>query len=103
VAKTTKKVLKKKTKKLKTKVVEKAPEVESGLINIGFTRADLSIYVNLLSIMAQTFEQLALSSADGNDTKSFDILSARHRLTVALANRFVLHHNIGEPESRDIH
>lgn len=92
----------KKTKKIRA-VAESVEAIEPGHINIPFSQNDLVTFANLLSICAQTFQQLALQAAKENDEKSFDILSARHQLSSILANRFVTYYKMGEPSSRGVH
>jgi hypothetical protein len=72
-------------------------------VHVAFSKADLLTFTNLMSICAQTFEQLALAAAKENQTGSFDILAARHRLCSAFATKLAAHYNIGEPESSNLH
>jgi hypothetical protein len=73
------------------------------MINIAFSKEEIDTFTNLLSIFAHNFQQLALSAAENNDDKSFNILSTRHKLFTMLAGKLAMSSSIGEPTSRDIH
>ncbi len=91
------------TTKTKTEEINKAPEIEPGLINITFSPEDLRNFANLMSITAQTFENLALQAAQQNDEVTYQILAARHRMSSLYASKLAEHYQMGEPSSRDIH
>lgn len=66
-------------------------------------KEDVRTFADLLSICAQTFEQLALDAAKGNDEKSFSILQNRHRLSALFALKLGDACKMPEPVSREIH
>jgi len=100
----------KKTSKAKKKVepkVEEAlkilPELVPGAVNVAFTPDELSNYAQLLGIMSQGLEQMALDAEKLNDPQAFAILKARSQLSAVLANKLSAHYNMGESPSRDVH
>ena len=90
-------------KKIVSKDIIAAPEVDIGNIMIAFSPEELSNFASLISIAAQTFETLALQAAQKNDEELFTILSARHKLCRAYAARLIQFVRVGEPISRDFH
>ena len=115
---TKKKVSKKKSTKTKTKVVEvvettkklvsavevaaMAPLIELGNVNVTFSKEDLGTFINLMAICVETFQSMALVAANQNDEKRFKILSARHQISLALANQLIAHYSMGEFSSQAI-
>lgn len=83
--------------------VKVAPPVPEGMLSLVMSKEDLQTFANLLSICAQTFEQLALKAANENDENAFTILQARHKLTSAFASKVVETCRMPEPISRDFH
>lgn len=88
---------------IKVAAVQIAAPIDPSNIHIMFTKEEIDTFANLLIISAQMYQQLALSSAEQNDEKSFNILSARQKLSAMLAGKFATSSAIGEPTSRDIH
>lgn len=86
-----------------TEVTKKAPSLEEGLISVSFTPEELRNFLNLMSITARTFENLALQAAEQNDEKTYTVLSARYKLSNAYAVRLMQFAKVGEPTSRDFH
>jgi hypothetical protein len=72
-------------------------------VNVAFSHEELVAFANLLSVSAQMYHSLAVSALSQNDIKTSDILSARHKLSAILANKFAISQAIGEPISRDLH
>ena len=79
------------------------PTIPPGMVNIAISEIDLTTFVNLMSICAQTFEQLAKTAAQDNDQNSFGILQARFQLSSAFARKLAECTRIPEPVSRDLH
>jgi len=96
-----------KAKKTKKKKVEEkhvvVPPLPTGIVNIPFTREELATFASLMSICAQTFENLAIQAAAQNDDTASTVLSARHKLSNMYAARLIESFSMGEPESRDVH
>jgi hypothetical protein len=102
-------------KTLKNKPVKKAKDVktqnpipakaaiEAGNVNVTLSKSDLALFTNLMSICSQTFENLAQQAKSVNDGKAEEILSARARLSTQLAYLLLSHHQMPEPESREVH
>ena len=108
MAKKVSKQTKKDKSKESVKVEEPAPQappapIDPDMINVAFSKEEIDTFTNLLSLFAQSFQQLALSAAESNDDKNFGILSARHKLFTMLAGKLAMSSKIGEPTSRDIH
>lgn len=79
------------------------PPVEPGAIHVTFSKSDLALFTNLMTICSNTFENLASQAQMVNDNKAVDILSARARLSTQLAYLLLSHHQMPEPESREVH
>lgn len=104
MAKTSKKTPVKKAKKVKVqKEIIAKPPIEVGNVNVTLSRSDLALFTNLMSICSQTFENLAQQAKSVNDGKAEEILSARARLSTQLAYLLLSHHQMPEPESREVH
>lgn len=104
MAKTSKKtqVKKVKTVKVQEEIIAKPP-IEVGSVNVTLSKSDLALFTNLMSICSQTFENLAQQAKSVNDGKAEEILSARARLSTQLAYLLLSHHQMPEPESREVH
>jgi hypothetical protein len=79
--------------------------VDPNMINVAFTQQELTLYANLMSISAQTWEQLANGAQvpQQQDEQSRNVLFARQKLAYLLALKLADSANIGEPTSRDVH
>jgi hypothetical protein len=77
--------------------------LEEVTTTVAFSHEELVAFANLLSVSAQMYHSLAVSALSQNDIKTSDILSARHKLSAILANKFAISQAIGEPISRDLH
>jgi hypothetical protein len=101
--------MKKTSKKAKVKEVKKEevelklPELTPGAVNVAFTSEELFSYAQLLNVMSQGLEQMALDAAKINDLKACDILTARSQLSAVLAGKLSSHYIMGESPSRDVH
>jgi hypothetical protein len=92
------------SKKTKTeKELLPAPPVGPGMVSLAITETDLATFVNLMTICAKTFDQLALKSAEDNDAISYKILLARAQLSAVFANKLSECVKMPEPVSRDMH
>ena len=92
----------KKAAKVQKPIPARAP-IEAGAVNVTLSKSDLALFTNLMSICSQTFENLAQQAKSVNDIKAEEILSARARLSNQLAYLFLSHHQMPEPESREVH
>ena len=77
--------------------------IEENTVNVALSQADLETFINLMTVCSQTFEALALQAAQEKDMASFDVLSARHKLSFVFANKLAEFNSVGEPTSRDLH
>jgi hypothetical protein len=102
----------KKTSKKKEEEVEEVEEVEehvvlpqlpAGVVNVVFSREELAAFASLMSICAQTFQNLAVQALEAKDDNASNIFSARQKLSSAYASKLISSFSIGEPESRDVH
>lgn len=84
-------------------VMKVLPEVVPGAVNIPFTPEELLNYAQLLSVMSQGLEQMALDAAKLNNNEAVDILTARSQLSAVLAGKLSSHYIIGESPSRSVH
>jgi hypothetical protein len=91
----------KKTKKVEEHIVKPAPNV--GAIEISFSKEELATFANLMSICAQTFENLAAQATKANESDAAIVLSARQKLSNMYAYKLLSSYGVGEPESRDVH
>ena len=82
---------------------KKVPLVEPEMVNIPFTKEELDTFSNLMTISVHTFQKLALQAASENDDASFNVFSARQKLSFMLANKLISFNRIGEPTSREMH
>jgi hypothetical protein len=67
------------------------------------SQADLRVLANLLSISAQTFQQLAAEAAETKDETAYSILKTRYDLSSEFAEKLVAAYRMPEPVSRDFH
>jgi plastocyanin domain-containing protein len=72
-------------------------------INVTFTSEELVTFTNLLNMSSLTFKALANSAQQQNDEKTYEILSARQKLSAMLAFKLASFNDMGEPTSRDLH
>ena len=96
----------KKAKRLKVKkpeVMKELPAFVPGAVNIPFTPDELLDYAQLLSVMSQGLEQMALDAAKINNMEAVEILNARSQLSAVLAGKLSSHYVMGESPSRDVH
>lgn len=81
----------------------KAIPVEPNFISVSLSKEELATLTNLLGVTAKTFENLALQAASQNDEESYQILSARYKLSNHFASKLIDFFKMPEPISREIH
>ena len=72
-------------------------------MNIPFTPDELINYAQLLSVMSQGLEQMAMDAKEQNNIEGAEILNARSQLSAVLAGKLSSHYVMGESPSRDVH
>jgi hypothetical protein len=77
--------------------------LESSFISFSLSKEELATLTNLLGVTAKTFESLALQAAQQNDEETYQIFSARHKLSNHFVSKLVDIFKMPEPISRDIH
>ncbi len=82
---------------------EKAPSIIPGTTHVAFNPDDLRAFANLMYVTGNVYEKLALEAANQNDEANFTIFQARHKLSVAFAERLAEAYRMPEPISREIH
>jgi hypothetical protein len=80
-----------------------APPADFSQIHVCLSAEELITFANLMTITAQTYQRLALAAIEANDEVTYQVLSARQKLSSMLANKLAVSSNIGEPISRDVH
>jgi hypothetical protein len=90
-------------KKIKKTLPAAPPMPEAGMHNVCFSKDELTTLISLMNIASKTFEILALNCVKDGDDDTYNILSARQKLSSMYATRLSNSMTIGEPESRDFH
>ena len=99
-----KKVVKKKPSAPKVpEVMKTLPDVVPGAVNVAFSFDELANYAQLLHIMSENLDSMAIVAAEDKDVKTFDVLTARSQLSLLLAGKLSAHYVIGESPSREVH
>jgi hypothetical protein len=88
-------------KKVEEHIIKPTPILDA--IEISFSKEELATFANLMSICAQTFENLAQQATKANEGDAALVLSARQKLSNMYAYKLLSSYSVGEPESRDVH
>jgi len=92
------------TRKQKNVKRDRMPTLEAeDVIDVQFSRDELSNLITLMSVMSQTFEALAKESLKANQVDAYEVLSARAQLSSGYAIKLSALIRMGEVQSREIH
>jgi len=96
---------KKRSKKNKKEQEEIKPAVpaEPGMIHIPLSEQELLTLLNLMNVASKTFDMLASQSLSQGDEESYNVFSARKKLSEIYITKLGSTFAIGEPESREFH
>ena len=72
-------------------------------VSVFLHKEDLETLVNLLSTTAALYTKMASNATDEKDADNIRICSARAKLMIAYAERFLAVAAIGEPTSKEMH